>query len=248
MPSPSEESERAALLTSDTLYRQTDSFTQWQELLAGDIAALFAGDWTSDAVRDARASALEVLQSAFGPDGWQAAFPLAMDLDRSDLEMLFAILDQMVHASAGMVTGPLVVDICKGPLNGIRSWAVGGQIEQLEAGMGRQPLLHLSGVVNLGIVGHTREVGESRRRVGPVERLEQVPEEARAFALPHAVLDGPGADIQRPSQVALLVGAWGHDLHLRPLGHPLITDLRQQTNIQLIGKEQGHADPHLLKG
>jgi len=165
-----------------------------------------------------------------------------------DLEMLFAILDQMVHASAGMVTGPLVVDICKGPLNGIRSWAVGGQIEQLEAGMGRQPLLHLSGVVNLGIVGHTREVGESRRRVGPVERLEQVPEEARAFALPHAVLDGPGADIQRPSQVALLVGAWGHDLHLRPLGHPLITDLRQQTNIQLIGKEQGHADPHLLKG
>ena len=39
-------------------------------------------------------------------------------------------------------------------------------------------------------------------------------------------------------QIALLIDAWGDDLKRLTFGHPLIADLRQQVNVQLIGKYQ----------
>ena len=101
--------------------------------------------------------------------------------------------------------------------------------------------------MNLGIVHHHLEVQEGARGVGAVQGLEQVQEEPRGFAVPHTVGNGAGGDIERPGQVAFLIRARRHHLHLLPFGHPLRADLGQQTEVQLVGKEQRHARPHLLK-
>ena len=93
--------------------------------------------------------------------------------------MLLDVLDEVPQTLTRMVTGALIVDITKGPLNGVGPGAVGGQVEQLEAGMCGQPLFDLRRVVNFGIVGHHREVGECPSRVGVVQGVEQVQEEAR---------------------------------------------------------------------
>ena len=138
---------------------------------------------------------------------------------------------------AGMVPGTFVMDIAKGPFNRIGPGTVGRQVEQLEARMSREPLLDFLGVMNLGIIGDHGELSKEGRGVGPIERCKQVEEEARLLAIPHTMRDSPGGQIQRPSQVAFLIGARRHDFHLFPFGHPLLSDLRQQIDIQLVGKE-----------
>jgi hypothetical protein len=68
----------------------------------------------------------------------------------------------MPEPFARVVPCTLAVDIAKSSLNRIGRWAVRGQMEQREAGMGRQPLLHLRRVVNLRVVGHDGELRERR--------------------------------------------------------------------------------------
>ena len=46
-----------------------------------------------------------------------------------------------------------------------------------------------------------------------------------------------GCEMQRTSQIVLLIFAWRHDLFLCPLWHPGCPDLRQQVNIEFIRKE-----------
>ena len=153
----------------------------------------------------------------------------------------------MPHAFAGVVARAFIMDIAKRALNRIGTWAIGRQIEQLKARMGREPLLDFLGLVNLGIIGHNREVGIEGRRVGAVECVEQIQEEPRGFPIPDTVGDSPRGELQRSGQVAFLVGAWGHHLDLGAFGHPLIAHLGQAVNIQLVGKEQRRAGPQLLK-
>ena len=75
-----------------------------------------------------------------------------------DLQMLFHILHQLPDPFAGVIACTFIMDIAKGALNRIGARAVGGQIQQLKARMGRQPLLDFLGLVNLGIVNDHREV------------------------------------------------------------------------------------------
>ena len=82
------------------------------------------------------------------------------------------------------------------------------------------------GFMQLGIVGDHGELCEKGRRVCPIERVEQLQEEARLFPIPHTLRDRPRRDIQGPGLVAFLIGARGEDCHLFPLGHPLIPHLR----------------------
>ena len=90
--------------------------------------------------------------------------------------------------------------------------------------MSNPPLRDFLGLVELGVVDHDREEGEVRRRVRAIECLQQVAEEAGLLALPHTRSDGPGAQIQSPGQIALLVGTRRHDFHLLSLGHPLVAN------------------------
>jgi hypothetical protein len=105
--------------------------------------------------------------------------------------MLLDGLHQMPDALAGMIAGALLVDIAEGPLNRIGPGAVDRQIEHLEAGMRRQPLLDLRGSVNLGIVDPYVEVEERPRRVRSIQGLEEVQEEPRDFTIPDTGGEGP---------------------------------------------------------
>src|SRR5215510_8687875 len=118
--------------------------------------------------------------------------------------MLFDILYQSPKLLARMVTGTFVMHIPKIPLDWVGVGAVGGQVEQSEAGMGRQPLLHLPGVVNLGVVDDDRKTGKRRCRVGSVERGQQVHKQPGSFAVPHTMLGSARSEVQRARQVALL--------------------------------------------
>ena len=112
-----------------------------------------------------------------------------------DVQVPLDVRHQVPHALARVVAGALIMAIAKGPLNRIGPRAVGGQREELEAGMGHPPFLALPGMVNLGGVGHHGERGERRWRVSSGERVEQVQEEARGFTLPDPGGDGPGGNI-----------------------------------------------------
>jgi hypothetical protein len=60
-------------------------------------------------------------------------------------------------------------------------------------------------------------------------------------AYPKAIEQFAGCQMQRPSQIVLLVLPWRHDLCLRTLWHPRRPDLGQQVNIKFIRK-----DHHLM--
>jgi hypothetical protein len=87
------------------------------------------------------------------------------------------------------------IDIAKGALNWIGIGAVGGEVEQFEAGVSSQPLLDFLGLMQLGIVGDHGELGTEGRGVGPVKRSEQLQEEPRLFPIPHTMRDLSGRDI-----------------------------------------------------
>ena len=53
--------------------------------------------------------------------------------------------------------------------------------------------------------------------------------------------------MERPGPVAFLIRARRQHFPLLPLGHPWRADLGHQTDVQLVGKEQRHARPQLLK-
>ena len=59
--------------------------------------------------------------------------------------------------------------------------------------------------------------------------------------------DRTGGQVQGPGQRALLISPRRHHFDLFPLGHPLIADLGQQINVQLVSKEQRGARAQLFK-
>src|ERR1044071_9394944 len=55
-----------------------------------------------------------------------------------------------------------------------------------------------------------------------------------------------GPVVQSSSQIVLLIGARGPDFLLSAFGHPFVTDLGQEVDVQLIGKEKGGASRQAL--
>ena len=146
-----------------------------------------------------------------------------------------------------MVARTFIVDIAEGPFNGIGIGTGGWSIQHREAGMSSHPLLDFLGFMQLRLIDYDGQRRKERHGVCPLERGEQLNKQPGLFALPHTMGDHTGGDVQSPSQRALLVGARGQHLALFPLGHPVIADLGQQMDIQLIGKEQGHPSPPLFE-
>ena len=152
--------------------------------------------------------------------------------------MLFHVFDQVPDAFAGVVARTFVRDIPTGACNRIGRRAIGRQLQQLEAGMGSQPLLDFLRFMEFGVVDHAPEVVKEWRGRGAIERVEEFQEEACLLAVPHTMGDLSGGDVQGARQIAFLVGAGRQHFDLFPFGHPLIAELGQQMNVQLVGKEQ----------
>ena len=74
------------------------------------------------------------------------------------------------------------MDIAKGPLNRIGLRTVGRQVEQLEAGMGGEPLRHCGRLVNLGIVHHHLEVQVGARGISAYPNNPEARKAMRAQA------------------------------------------------------------------
>ena len=152
--------------------------------------------------------------------------------------MLFDILDQVPDAVASVIARTFIVDIPEGPLNGIGLGTVGWEVKHLKAGMGSEPLLHFLGFMQFRVIDHDGELHKERDGVRPIESVEQLKKQPSLFTIPHTVGDHSGGDVQGARQVPLLIGARGHHLDLFPFGHPLLADLGEQIDIQLVSKEQ----------
>src|SRR5438128_9538834 len=107
--------------------------------------------------------------------------------------MLLHIPDQIREAGALMITGTLVMDIPKGPLNRIGLGAVSRQEEHLEAGMCRQPLLDRLGLVNAVVVHDHPDFSELRLWVQPLQAVQQRPEQGVGLAWARALDQPSGA-------------------------------------------------------
>jgi hypothetical protein len=79
--------------------------------------------------------------------------------------MKFHVPDEILKAVALVMARTLVMDIAKGARNRVRLRTVGGQEEQLEAGVLSKPPLDRFSLVNALVVYHYVDFGKPRLRV-----------------------------------------------------------------------------------
>ena len=60
--------------------------------------------------------------------------------------------------------------------------------------------------------------------------------------------ESAGGQVQGPGQGTRRVGPWGQHFDLFTFGHPLLPYLRQQIEVQLVGKEQRDSCAQLFVG
>src|SRR5690242_16613646 len=148
--------------------------------------------------------------------------------------MLLDIANQLPDLLAPVIARAFVVHFPKHPLNRVRLRAIGRQEQQLKARMQSQPLLHRSRLMNAEVVYHHTQTRISSRWISLIKRFEQPQKQPGGLALTDARDDAPRQLIKRPGQVALLIHPRRDDLDDLAPWHPLIADLRQQMDVQLI--------------
>jgi len=161
--------------------------------------------------------------------------------------MLNHISDQIPQPLVSVIARTLVLHVAKRSLYRVRFRAVGRQIHRLNARMPLKPLPDGLGFMDFVVVHDHKNACAVAGRIGRVDQLEQVNEQAAGLAKPDAVQQFAGHYIQRPSQVVLLISAWRYDLKLRPFGHPLIADFRQQVDVEFVSNQQKLFGAELLK-
>ena len=86
--------------------------------------------------------------------------------------MALNVPDQLLDAGALMITGALVMDLPKSSFNRIRLGTVGGQEQQLEAGVRGKPPLDCLRLVNAIIVYDHGDFVEPRFGVPPLQTVQ----------------------------------------------------------------------------
>src|SRR4029453_9082983 len=71
-------------------------------------------------------------------------------------------------------------------------------------------------------------------RVRGVQQGQELPKQSIVFTSPEAVEHLASGEMQRPSEIGLLIFSWRHDLSLRALRHPRCPDLGQEVDIEFI--------------
>jgi hypothetical protein len=137
------------------------------------------------------------------------------------VQMLGHISDQIPQALASMVAGAAimhiakVMHIAKGALDRVGTRTIGRQQEQGNAWVSGHPVRDSLGLMDLEGIRHDIEPLELHSRIGVVEDLQEVEEQATDFARPQMVAQGAGSQIDCPSQIVLLMRPWRHDSRLR---------------------------------
>src|SRR6266404_997189 len=104
-----------------------------------------------------------------------------------------------------------------------------------------EPLLDILCLVDFVIIDH--HIDPIEPLVRPVDSVQKFNEEEAVLAAANRVQYLPCYYIERPCEKHLLVAAGRHHLSLRSLQHPLVTDLRQQMNVQLVSKQHCLGSP-----
>ena len=157
--------------------------------------------------------------------------------------MLHNIVHHLVQERPRMVARTFVMHIAERPLNGVSTWAIGGQPQQRKAGMMSQPLRDGFGFMNAIVVHNNGDARDLRGRIGLIEEAQKIPKERVGFAESQAREDVARGKVQGTCEILFGVRAWRHDFALAPFGHPSRADLGQQMDVQFIGKDQ-----YLIRG
>src|SRR3954451_6924303 len=119
--------------------------------------------------------------------------------------MLFHVPDQFLDMLALVIPGALVMDIAKGPFNGVGLWAVGREEQQGEAGMRREPPLDGLGLVNAVVVYDHVDFVEARFGVLSLQTVEQGPEQDICLMGPETMDYPPSRGLQGSGQVVFVI-------------------------------------------
>src|ERR671936_2448642 len=103
--------------------------------------------------------------------------------------------------------------------------------------MACQPLLDGFRFMNTVVIHHDIDTCDAWSRVGPVQYGQKVAKQPIVFARAKAVEHFTTGKMECPRKIVFLVRAGRHDLFLCPLRHPGCPDLRQEVNIEFIGKD-----------
>ena len=151
--------------------------------------------------------------------------------------MPYHITDQIAQALPFVVPRAFIMDIAKGPLNGIGTGTIRWQPQQHKARVGGSPLLDRFGFMNPVVVDHNRDPPHPALRVGAIQQAQQVTKSRIGFSGAEAMEALARGEIERPSEIVFFIFPGRHDFLLAPLGHPGRSDLGQQMHIELIGKD-----------
>ncbi len=158
------------------------------------------------------------------------------------LHMLLDVLHQITEAFPFVVPCTLVVYITKRPLNGVGPRTVCRRPEHLKTGVTGQPLFDSFRFMNTVIIRDHIDARYLSSRVRGVQQSQEITKQPIVFTRAESIEQLAGGQMQRPSQIVLLVLPWCHDLCLRALRHPRRPDLGEQVNIPFICK-----DHHLMR-
>src|SRR5262249_30323220 len=135
-----------------------------------------------------------------------------------------------------MVARAFVVDVPEDALDRIGLRAIARQPNQFESGMLFQPPVNRFRLMNPVIVTNDIILAIASPE-GLPEVIQQLAEEGVVFLRPQDVISLPCGRIERRGQIVFLVLARGPDLKLRASEHPLVADLGEQIDVELIGEQ-----------
>ncbi len=103
--------------------------------------------------------------------------------------------------------------------------------------MPQKPLLDRLSFVDFVIVHNHEDIRILIGRVGSVNDLEQINEQAAGFAKPDAVQHTACDYIKSSGQIVLLICTRRADFKLAAFLHPLIANFWQQVDVEFISKQ-----------
>src|SRR5215216_253307 len=161
--------------------------------------------------------------------------------------MLFNIANQLPNLLAPVIARAFVMHFPEHPLYRIRLRTIRWQKQQLNSRVRLKPALNHLRFVDAEIIHDHDNALVGGCRIARVDGFEQLQKQQGSLALADARDDLASHGVERTCQIALLILARRDDFNDFAFWHPLITDLRQQMNVQLVGKHQSRLMSEIFK-
>ena len=121
------------------------------------------------------------------------------------VEVPHHVASQIASALPFVVPRACIMDITKGPLYGIGSWAIRRYPPQRNAGMGCSPRPDRFGFMALVVIDHNRDTPHPALRVGALQEGQQVTKYSIGFPRTEAMEELPSGEVEGASQGVFFV-------------------------------------------